>query len=89
MSKRKQGVDEALDRFRHAVGLRRLPDQAPLGGEIRVVGQLHARGDLGGVQRRRGEIGVHRIIRIEFGDRQRPDEIAEVSLGDSLNRDMA
>lgn len=38
-SRRKQRVNEPLDRFRYAVGNQRLPDYSPLGGEMRGVGQ--------------------------------------------------
>ena len=77
-SKRKQGVDEALDRFRHAVGDQRLPDQSALGGEMRGVGQRNACGDLSGAERRRGKILVQRVGGVELGNRQRPDQIVEV-----------
>ena len=39
-SKEKQGVDQALHRFCHAVVGQRLPDRSSLGGEMRGLGQL-------------------------------------------------
>lgn len=54
---------------------------------MRGCGQIDARGDRGGVERRSGEVDVKRLGRIEFGDRQRPDQIVEmarVALADRL-----
>ena len=74
-----QRVYETFDRFRHAVGDQRVADQTPPGGEMRGVRQFDARGDLGGMQGRRGKVHVQRLGRVIFGDRQRPDQIVEVA----------
>lgn len=78
-SEGKKSVDEALDRFRRAVGFQGLPNQPPLGREVRVFGQFNARGDIRGVERLRCKVGVNRVVRIEFGYRQRPNEIVKVA----------
>ena len=46
---------------------------------MRGLGQFDARGDCGGVLRRRGKVHVQRFGRVEFGDRQRPDQVVEVT----------
>ena len=46
---------------------------------MRGVGQLDTGGNSGRVQRRRGEVHVQRLGSVELGDRQRPDQIVEVT----------
>lgn len=71
--KRQQRVDETLDRFRHAVVGQSLADHAPLGREMRGVGQFHACGDRSGVEGGRGKVRVQGLGRVELGDRQGPE----------------
>ena len=79
-SKGKQRVDEALDRFRHAVGHSRARlINPPFRGEMRFGGKLDIRGDVGCMQRCRCKVGMKRLRRVELGDRQRPDQIVEVA----------
>jgi len=46
---------------------------------MRGVRQYDVRGNLGGLERRRGKVYMQRFTRVKFGDRQSPDEIVEMA----------